>query len=326
MNIGIVGTGMIAKELLSVLEDRKDISCTVLCGTERSAKVVQELCEKYGISKGMTDYEEFLQEQIDAVYLAVPNHLHFSFCKKALESGKNVIVEKPLAASEIESDELVKLAKERKLFLYEAITTRYLKNYKKVKELLPKIGRIRLVNCNFSQYSSRYDRFLAGERIPVFDAKQAGGVLMDLGVYNLHYVMGLFGEPEDFIYYADMENGVDTSGMAVLTYSDFHAVCIAAKNSKAPFSYCIQGTKGYISQQTPANSCGAVTLYLNDGTEEVYDFNENKHRMCAEFETFERQIYKKDYASCYQMLEESLAVSRVMTKLRWSAGIRWEWE
>ncbi len=114
--------------------------------------------------------------------------------------------------------------------------------------------------------------------------------------------------------------------MAVLTYSDFHAVCIAAKNSKAPFSYCIQGTKGYISQQTPANSCGAVKLYLNDGTEEVYDFNEGKHRMCAEFETFERQIYEKDYVSCYQILEESLAVSRVMTKLRWSAGIQWEWE
>ena len=79
MNIGIVGTGMIAKELLSVLADRKDILCTALCGTERSVKVVEELCEKYEISKGMTDYEEFLQEQIDAVYLAIPNHLHFSF-------------------------------------------------------------------------------------------------------------------------------------------------------------------------------------------------------------------------------------------------------
>ena len=79
--------------------------------------------------------------------------------------------------------ELAALARRKKVFLFEAMTTQYLENYNKIRELLPRIGRVKLVQCNFSQYSSRYDAFCAGETPPVFDPACAGGALMDLGVY-----------------------------------------------------------------------------------------------------------------------------------------------
>jgi len=90
-----------------------------------------------------------------------------------------------MTANERQAEELCALAKKHGVFLFEAITTRYQSNYQFIKEQLPTIGKIKMAVCNFSQYSRKYDRFQNGENIPVFDAKQAGGALMDLNLYNI---------------------------------------------------------------------------------------------------------------------------------------------
>lgn len=320
MKIGVVGTGMIAKEVLSLLR-KCGWEIEALCSTERSRELGAQLCEKYEIHQQFTDFDVFLANcKADAIYIALPNNLHYAFAKKALEAGHNVILEKPMTSRASEAEELAAIAKEKNLFLYEAISTIYLPNHHKIREWLGRIGEVKVVSCNFSQYSSRYDNFKAGIIAPVFDINKNGGTLGDLNIYNLHYIMALFGAPESAEYHCNLERGVDTSGILTLHYPTFQAVAIAAKNCSAPCNYVIQGTKGYISQQTPANRCGAVTLHLNDGTVETFD-DSPESRLEAEFCYFANAMEENRLEECYKTLDYSLSVMKVLTKARLEAGI-----
>ena len=109
---------------------------------------------------------------IEAVYIAVPNFLHNNFAMAALEAGKNVIVEKPMASNAREAVELETPAKKKNLYLFEAISTLYLPNFLKTKEWLSMVGDIKIVSCNFSQYSRRYDAFRSGETLSAFDPRK----------------------------------------------------------------------------------------------------------------------------------------------------------
>lgn len=320
MKLGILGTGAIVKEFLPWLAQSPAVELAALCSTPRSAQLATQLCIDYHIPRQFTDYAAML-EAVDTVYIALPNHLHAPYAKKALEAGRNVIVEKPMAATDAEAEQLAALARKKGLFLFEAMTTQYLENYQKIRELLPRIGSVKLVHCNFSQYSSRYDAFCAGETPPVFDPACAGGALMDLNVYNISYVVGLFGAPRQVRYAANIDRGIDTSGILSLDYQEFKAVCIAAKDCAAPARYVIQGTKGYLLQKTTANLCGVVTLHLNSGKEEYFSLNGKRPRQAAEFEAFARAIKSGDQELCSRMLDTSLAVSHVLTQARQSAGI-----
>lgn len=321
MKLGIIGTGMIVKDFLPVTSLIKDLEVTAICGTKKSEAKMIEFKNRYDIKNILYSYEELLNMDLDAVYIALPNNLHFEFAKKALEANKNVIVEKPFTSTTKEAFILSDLAKDKQLFLFEAITTQYLPNYKKIKELLPALGNIKIVQCNYSQYSSRYDSFKEGNVLPAFDPEYSGGALMDLNIYNIHFVVGLFGKPENIEYYPNVDKGIDTSGILLLDYGTFKCVCIGAKDCKAPVANNIQGDKGCIHQNTPANVCEDFELLLNDGTSSKINENNYKHRMVNEFIAFSDMIKNNDLEKCYGMLEHSLTVSEVQTIARNKGGI-----
>ena len=321
MKLGIVGSGKIVQEFLPWLASSPAFEVAALCSTQRSADKAAALCAQYGVPLHVTDYSQLLAA-VDVVYIALPNLLHTAYAKAALEAGRHVIVEKPLAPCASEAAALSALAHRKGCFLFEAVTTQYLENYRKLRQLLPRVGQVKLVQCNFSQYSSRYDAFCAGQTAPVFDPQQAGGALMDLAVYNVSYIVGLFGEPQQVHYAANVEKGIDTSGILTMDYRSFKAVSIAANDCAAPPRYVIQGTRGYLLQKSTANFCGPVTLHLNDGREEHFSLNGKRPRCAAEFEIIAHAIAAGDQELCSGMLETSLAVSRVLTAARQSAGIK----
>ena len=325
MKLGILGTGKIVQEFLPWIVEHTPFTVQAVCSTSRSAALAQELCEKYGVPQRTTNFLELLQ-WVDAVYIAVPNLQHVRYARIALDAGKHVIVEKPMAPTAAQTEELIRLARHKKVFLFEAVTTQYLENYAKIRELLPRIGTVKLVQCSFSQYSSRYDAFCKGETPPVFDPACAGGALMDLGVYNVSYIVGLFGEPNQVHYIANIERGIDTSGILTMEYSGFKAVSMAAKDCGAPVRYVIQGNKGYILQKSTANFCGGVTFHPNQGKEEHFNLNGGRPRQAAEFEAFARAIESGDQELCARMQDTSIAVSRVLTVGRRSAGVKFPGE
>ena len=312
---------MIVKNFLPFLVEMDGLDVTAMLSTPRSLEKATEYAAGFGIENVTDDFETFCGFDIDTVYVAVPNYMHYDYCVKAMEKGLNVIVEKPMVSNDTEAKSLRDIAKKNHCFLFEAITTLYLGNYLKIKEWLPRIGTVKIAQSQYSQYSSRYDAFRSGEVLPAFDPAKAGGALMDLNLYNIHYIMGLFGKPNSYKYFANVERGIDTSGTLIMEYDGFHAICLAAKDSKGLHGGIIQGTDGVIKTDVSPNLVGKTVLELNDGTTEIYDDGFSDKRMIPEFEAFIKAINEEDYDFCYEMLDKSVAVAEVQTKARLEAGI-----
>lgn len=323
MKLGIVGSGNIVKEALIALDDVPEISLTAIVVREKSLATALELQAQYGIEKIYTDYEQCLSDaEIDTLYIGIPNSLHFDYTKRALIAGKHVICEKPFTSNYKELKELSDLARDNKLFLFEAITMIHSENFAYIKQQLAEIGDVKLVQCNYSQYSSRYQKYLEGEIHPAFDPQFAGGALFDINVYNIHFVCRLFGQPESVNYFANIGfNGIDTSGTVIMRYPTFSAVCSGAKDSQSPCHATIQGDKGYVKICGPTNAAEQVEFKLIQSDAVTDNKGKYAHRMVDEFKVFAALCHSQDYSSCYELLDHSLIVVNVLTQARESAGI-----
>ncbi|MFC4770561.1 Gfo/Idh/MocA family protein [Enterococcus hermanniensis] len=312
MKLAILGSGKIVHDFLPVVKDIPEIEVKAIFGTVRSIGKMEILQTQFSIDQVYTDIEECLaSEAFDTVYVALPNHLHFSFAKKALEHGKHVICEKPFTLQNAELLELEKLASEKNLVLIEAITNQYLPNFKSIKTALETIGQLKIIECNYSQYSSRYDAFKEGTILPAFNPKMGGGALMDINIYNIHLVVGLLGKPLKVNYYANVEREIDTSGMLVLDYGEQKVVCIGAKDSSASIRSTIQGTKGAIIINGPTNTLESFTIESLGAVQSIND-NQHTHRMYEEFLVFNRVIQENDQKFVKQQLAHSKIVMEIV--------------
>ncbi len=322
MKLGIVGSGMIVGDLLSFIEQIPEIELVHISGTKRSEEKLRTIYQEHHFQRYSTSYDELLNdEQVDTIYIALPNHLHYTYALQALEAQKNVILEKPMTSNIEEAKELQRVATSNRLFLWEAITNQYLPNYYKIKSLLKDLGKIKVVECNYSQYSSRYNAFKEGNILPAFDYTKSGGALMDLNIYNIHLLVALFGAPKTVQYQANIEKNIDTSGIITLDYGTFKAVLIGAKDCKAPIMTSIQGDQGCIVLDTPANNASRFKVLKNDQSEMEYNEQNGKHRMYFEFVEFVKIIEQKDYQRAEEMMEKSLIAMEIATKARQSAGV-----
>lgn len=321
MKLAVLGTGKIVQEFLPMIQQVTDVELVALLSTPRSLYKAKEMQAQYHIQEVYTDYETLLSNAtIDTVYVALPNHLHYQYTKAALLQGKNVICEKPFTLNAQQLQELIQIATEKRLILLEAITNQYLNNFLQIKKDLAQLGKIKIVECNYSQYSSRYDAFKEGKILPAFDPQKGGGALMDINIYNIHFVVGLFGKPEKVQYLANIERDIDTSGILVLDYGAFKAVCIGAKDSTAQIRSVIQGTDGSIEVLGATNE---MPRYERRSKTEIEAVNVNldKHRMYQEFEKFTEVIDQKDLAFALEQLNHSLTVMQVVDQALESANL-----
>lgn len=341
MKLAFIGTGKIIEDALFAAEPVESIEMAAIFARPHSRGKAEAFAQQYGIPEIYTDYEELLKNtEADTVYIGLVNNAHYPYAKEALLHGKNVILEKPFTGFYEEAKELQKLAEDKKLFLFEAVTVLHNEVFDEMKKNLAKLGTLRMALCNYSQYSSRYDAYLAGDITHSFDPDYYGGALYDINVYNVHYCVGLFGEPEDVEYYPNIgPNGVDTSGTLVLKYDGFSAVCTGAKDSDSPGFISIQGEKGWMKVDSKPNIADALlTTYVDENVKEkvrdaagamvratkTEDFKapEKHHRMTQEFTDFARMIDEKDYETAQEYLAESVTVVGVLEKARTKAGIK----
>ncbi|AUC24584.1 NAD(P)-dependent oxidoreductase [Streptococcus uberis] len=313
MKLTVVGTGKIVEEALPIITATNGIQVQALVSTPRSREKAKTLAGQYQIQDLYTSLDQALANpDTDTVYVATPNHLHYEMSKAALLAGKHVICEKPFTLKEAQAQELAQLAKEKKLILLEAITNLYLENFAVLKEELTNLGDIKIVDCNYSQYSSRYDAFKEGVIAPAFDPEKGGGALRDLNIYNIHLVVALFGEPTSVDYLPNMERGVDTSGILILDYTDFKVVCIAAKDCSAEVRTTIQGNKGSMIVAGESNTLPQVQVTENGIEPRVINKNGSEHRMAAEFRVFQAIIDERDFERAQEALDHSLMVMKVL--------------
>ena len=290
MNVGVIGSGFIVPVFIEESKRYKDYHLRGIWGRhiEKLAKFASEF------EYVTTDLEELLSDdKIDVVYIALPNGLHFEYALNALKHNKHVILEKPFTVRLKEAKKLVKLAKEKNLIIFEAITTEYNPDFIKSKKFVSKLGDIKMIEANFSQYSRRYERFKNKENVPVFDYKLAGGALLDLNVYNIRYISSIFGKPKKVKYYPNIIKNVDTSGVLVLDYGSFKATSIAAKDSGSLSHVTIQGDKGYLKCNTTASRCGNFTLKLNNEDAVNYGIEDSEFGGWKHELKLFRDLYKK---------------------------------
>lgn len=313
MKLTVVGTGKIVEEALPIITATNGIQVQALVSTPRSQEKAKALADHYQIQDLYTDLEEALTNpNTDTVYVATPNHLHYEMTKAALLAGKHVICEKPFTLKEAQAQELAEIAKRKQLILLEAITNLYLENFAVLKEELANLGDIKIVDCNYSQYSSRYDAFKEGVIAPAFDPEKGGGALRDLNIYNIHLVVALFGLPKTVNYLPNMERGVDTSGILLMDYLDFKVVCIAAKDCSAEVRTTIQGNRGSLIVAGESNTLPQVQVTENGIEPRVINKNGSEHRMAAEFRVFQAIIDERDFERAQEALDHSLMVMKVL--------------
>ena len=344
MDLAIIGTGKIVHEALYALTAVDDIRVKAIYARPHSEHTGRELAEQYGIDKVYTDYDRLLAEaDVDAVYIGLVNSAHFAYTKTALLAGKHVILEKPLTSTLKEAEELYRISRGTGCFVLEAITSIHNRVFRQIEEELGNLGPIRAAEFHFSQYSSVYRDYLNGKITPKFDPEFSGGALYDMSIYNIHFAVGLFGAPEQVMYYPNLGyNGIDTSGILVLSYPQFQAVCLGTKDSDGPNAAVIQGENGWIRMEGKPNTEGDLEVFVvtepADSGEVAalsaagsvdrtfirrkYEAEKVHHRMCAELRDFARIIDGQDNEEAGALLEESLAAMKVLETARKSAGIR----
>ncbi len=314
INIAVLGTGKIIPEAIEAIQASKKFNVAVIWARPHSRDKAQSLAEKFHVDRISTDLNEILNDAaIDFAYIGLVNSVHFEYAKKFLDAGKNVIVEKPFTVNFSQAKELADLAISKKLYLFEAITNLHTPNFFAVQSAIKSLGDVKFIQANFSQYSSRYDDYKAGNVAPAFNPQMYGGALRDLNVYNINPIVKLFGLPKKINYTANFGfNGVDTSGILILAYENFIASCIAAKDSASPSYFLIQGENGYIKVDGTPNIFGNVEINLRG--EDVKIFNENKfeNRMVHEFIDFGKIFEEKVYSAVERGLQTSLDVIKIL--------------
>ena len=288
IRIAIVGTGMIVPQMLEAMQTVPGYEVVAICGRSR------EKAGRFGIPNVYTDYAEMLKRtDIDFVYIALPNTLHYGPAKQALLAGHNVLCEKPFTSTVEEAAELFALAKERDLFIFEAISNIHLPNFYKVRELLPQIGPVHLVHADYDEHFDRYDAYMAGADIPVFTQEYEGGALRDINIYCLHIILALYGRPDRVFYAATSlgRNGIGTAGAATLSYgNEMVAVCTASMDSDGPHGFYFQGEKGSIRVHGLPNFFTKVELIRPGEETQVFELNRYEHRLCHQLEVY-RDIF-----------------------------------
>ena len=320
IRLGTVGSGLIVHKILDQVARTGGIRLSAVYS--RSEDTGRALASKYGAERVYTDMDAFLSdENVNFVYIATPNSLHYEQTKKALLAGKNVICEKPFCARADQAGELADLAKEKRLFLVDAVPTTFLPNFEILKRELPKIGRVKLVQGNYSQYSSRYDKLLAGEVPNIFNPAYAGGCLMDINFYNVYLNVALFGSPIEAVYYPNMYNGtIDTSGVMVMRYDGFTSESAGAKDTWGENFFLIEGEQGYIYITNGSNGLAEIKVVTHTATE-VFNEQPDPQRWYYEVQGLTMFVLTDDYDSIYTRLDVMVDVMETIETARRQAGI-----
>lgn len=318
MKIGIIGTSFI---LASILPQMKRAGMELGAVCSRREETGRALAAEHGIPAVYTQLEEMLADPaLDWIYVCSPNSLHYPQAKAALEAGKNVLCEKPMVPTEAQARELAALAREKGLWLFETAATAYHPNYALIRRRLPELGDIQAALCWFCQYSSRYQALLDGQNPNVFNPAFAGGALMDLNLYNIHFAVGLWGPPQGVKYLAHTHtNGIDTHGLALLEYPGFVCQCMGAKDGQGKNEVQIVGEKGCLRVTPGASNCQKVEFSLRGREPEVIELPENGWHY--EMQAIAGMVAREDRAECDRLLEVSCQVARVLEEARRDAGL-----
>lgn len=314
VKFAIIGTSSISEKFITALKETD--GCEVYALLSRDKNRGEIFANKFNIKKVYQDIDVMLSDMnIDAVYIASPNGIHFQQAKLALESGKHVICEKPIVTKVEEFDILVNIAMSKKLTFMEAMRPTVNPNFQIIKDNLYKIGAIRQVFIKYCQYSSRYNILKEGKITNIFDKSLGGGSLYDIGVYPLHFAVAMFGEPEEYFGYNYLlSSGTDGCGTVLFKYCDKVANISYSKITDEKTPSEILGEEGSIVIEKISQVKG-IKIKYRDGREEDIELLIYKNDMRYEVEEFIKLIAEKRVESELNSFSTSRKCVEIMERL-----------
>ena len=295
----------------------------------RNDEKLKVYAEPFAPKKLYTDYQALLDdENVDAVYLPLPNGIHMEWVKKAAAADKHILCEKPMALTEEQVREMFAAAKEHGVLLEEAYAYRHAQLVQKVKEIVNSgaIGRIRYLESKHSTF----DTNRSGIR---YQKGNGGGAVYDVTCYNVSLASYLFGkDPEDMSVYCgfDKETGVDVSDAVMLRYEEgVTAMLYAGLDAYRRGCYSILGETGRIDVDHKFNSSGVCHIrvstgarpqgaeYVDETTTEYTIWVDDNYK--KEIELFSDAVLNGSALTVSE--EESLRTARVCDAIRRAGGI-----
>lgn len=313
IRFGIIGAGRIAQKFAKGISFVEDANLVAIAS--RNIDSANTFGDMFGIEKRYGSYKELVQDKdIDVVYISTPNSFHKEHTILCLENKKAVICEKPFGSNQGEVEEMIKVAKENKVFLMEAMWTRYFPVVRKVKKWVEegRIGKVKMLKGDFGFKST------TGYEDIRFNKALAGGSLMDVGIYPISFASMIYKQqPQDIKSMAHIgKTGVDEQASMIFGYDEGQmALLSCAITTETPRNMYIIGDKGFI--HIP-NVWYAQTATLKiDGQEDlVIDMPMEGNGYNYEVEEVVRCLKEGKLESEIMPLSESLKILGTLDSIR----------
>jgi predicted dehydrogenase len=320
---GVLGTGWIAERFVGSL--RRHTRQRLVAVGSRDPDRAAAFAARHGLARAHGSYEALVADpEVEIVYVATPHPAHHPCAVLALEAGRHVLVEKPLALDAAQAAEIAGLAAARGRFCMEALWTFFLPKFDVVRQLLEDgvLGEVRTVLAEYGEH------FTAGHRI--LRADLAGGPLLDLGTYPVSLATWVLGAPEQVLA-AGQPHPAGVNGQAAAVLRDprgNQAVLHTTLFSDTPTTATIAGTRATLTLPGPFYQPGDLLLTSAEGDRRLAFSEPRAAHDALHFEAAEaaRCIAAGRLESPLRPLADSLVMLQVMDEIRRQLGIRFPGE
>jgi len=323
VRLGILGTGNMAHNFASGLRHADNVELVAVASRDRQS--AQRFSDEFELASHYSSYQSLADcADIQLVYIATPHSCHLENSLMCLEAGKAVLCEKPFAINAIEAGIMIAKAREKQLFLMEAMWTRYIPAIVKLRELLAEniIGNVQLMIAG-GAFMPAYD-----PDAYLFRPDLGGGVLLDAGVYLVSLASMLFGAPVSIQAAGELgKSGVDEHDAVLLHHGAgaLASLFVSLRASASP-EFTLFGAAGRIRVHAPLFAPSRLTISVTGAEEQTVDlpFSGNGYQ----FQAMEaaRCILAGQNESNVMPLDESLAIMQTMDEIRHQIGMKYPME
>lgn len=320
---GILSTGRIARlfaQGLTALDDAK----LVAVGS-RTVETANAFGDQFGVPHRHASYSDLARDpEVDAIYVATPHPFHKANSIICLEAGKAVLCEKPFTINAHEAEAVIQVARNKRVFLMEAMWTRFIPIVAKAREWVAAgiIGEPRIVSADFGYRAN------INPQSRIFNPALGGGALLDVGIYTISFASMIFGpNPVHIESLAHLgETGVDEQAAVILGYEGGAlALLSTAVCTSTPQEARIIGTEGKILLHPPFWKGTRATLQTSDKEENLelplkgngYNYEAAEVSRCLRAGELESRIIP---------LNETIAIMKIMDRIRAQWGLKYPME
>lgn len=325
---GVVATGSIARTVtadLALLED-----AILQAVSSRGQQSAESFATEFGFAThyydggpdglGAAGYLQLVADPtVDVVYIATPHAAHYDIAKAALEHGKHVLCEKALTITAAEARSLIGLAREKKLFLMEAVWARFVPGFQRALEILEsgELGEVKWVRADLG-FPAPLD-----DSARIWAPADGGGALLDISVYPLLWAWGTLGQPETVHATGELTAlGVDAQNTLTLSYANgAQAQLISYLSSHGPRAAAISGTEGYMETIGSVNNPQGLRISVGWDNQRTEMFEHPGSGYTYQLREVTRCIQAGLIESATMPLDDSLAIMELFDDARRQLGV-----